>query len=129
MTIWVLSDPHLSFGVPSKDMATFGPTWERYAEKIQMHWKEKISPRDLVLIPGDISWAMKLTEALPDLQWIDALPGKKVILRGNHDHWWGSLAKLSQAMPPSISVIQNNAITWETNNKTRVAIGGSRLWD
>lgn len=129
MTIWVLSDLHLSFGVPSKDMASFGPTWEKYAEKIENHWKERISSQDLVLIPGDISWGMRLNEALVDLQWIHALPGKKVILRGNHDHWWGSLAKLSKVMPPSIFIIQNNAIVWEAGDGKRIAIGGSRLWD
>ena len=129
MSIWALSDPHLSFGVPSKTMEAFGPACESYAEKIYTHWVEKVSAEDLVLIPGDISWAMHLTEALVDLRWIDALPGKKVILRGNHDHWWGSLAKLSQVMPPTIYPIHNNAITWNNAQAKRVAIGGSRLWD
>lgn len=129
MTIWALSDPHLAFGVPSKTMEAFGLAWERYADKIKMHWEECISEKDLVLIPGDISWAMHLEEAQIDLLWIDSLPGKKVILRGNHDHWWGSLAKLSRVLPPSITAIQNNAILWTAFNGARIAIGGSRLWD
>jgi uncharacterized protein len=129
MTIWTLSDPHLAFGAPGKTMEAFGPSWERYAEKIKEHWEERISPEDLVLIPGDISWGMRLDEAVIDLLWIDALPGKKVILRGNHDHWWGSLAKLSKVMPSSITPIQNNALTWTSASGKRIAIGGSRLWD
>jgi predicted phosphohydrolase len=129
MTIWALSDPHLAFGVPSKTMESFGPAWERYAEKIKEHWEERISADDLVLIPGDISWAMHLKEALIDLAWIDALPGKKVILRGNHDHWWSSFSKLSKVIPSSITPLQNNAMTWTSASGKRIAIGGSRLWD
>jgi uncharacterized protein len=129
MTIWALSDPHLAFGVPSKTMEAFGPAWEQYAEKIKTHWEERVSPSDLVLIPGDISWAMHLEEALIDLTWIDALPGKKVILRGNHDHWWGSLNKILKVMPSSIFAIQNNAMSWTSASGKKIAIGGSRLWD
>jgi predicted phosphohydrolase len=129
MTVWALSDPHLAFGVPSKTMESFGPAWELYAEKMQKHWLGKISSRDLVLIPGDISWAMHLEDALVDLRWIDALPGTKVILRGNHDHWWGSLSKLTKALPPSILPVQNNALAWTSGEGKCIAIGGSRLWD
>lgn len=124
MSIWALSDPHLAFGVPKKTMEVFGPSWERYAEKIEANWKRLVSKEDLVLLPGDISWAMHLKEALIDLQWIDALPGTKVILRGNHDYWWSSNAKLKEIMPPSIHFINNNTFVWHG-----VAIGGSRLWD
>jgi predicted phosphohydrolase len=129
MTVWALSDPHLAFGVPTKTMESFGPAWEAYADKIKKHWQERVATEDLVLIPGDISWAMHLQEAVVDLLWIDALPGKKIILRGNHDHWWGSLAKLAKVMPASITPIQNNALLWVSSSGKRVAIGGSRLWD
>jgi uncharacterized protein len=124
MTIWALSDPHLSFGTPNKSMEAFGPLWAGYAEKIETNWRSLVSKEDLVLIPGDISWAMRLEEALVDLRWIDALPGTKVIIRGNHDYWWSSAKKLSQVMPPSIHFIQNNAFLWND-----VSIGGTRLWD
>lgn len=124
MSVWALSDPHLAFGVPSKTMEAFGPSWKQYAEKIQAHWKKLIGPDDLVLLPGDISWAMTLDVALVDLCWIDALPGTKVILRGNHDYWWSSASKLAKAMPPSIHFIHNNIFLWNG-----IAIGGSRLWD
>lgn len=124
MTVWALSDLHLAFGAPSKTMEDFGPSWENYAQRIEAHWKEKVAPEDLVLIPGDISWAMRLEEALIDLQWIDALPGTKVILRGNHDYWWSSASKLAKVMPPSIHFIHNNVFNWNG-----ISIGGSRLWD
>ena len=105
-------------------MEAFGPAWKNYAYRIEGHWKKMIAPEDLVLIPGDISWAMHLEDALVDLQWIDALPGTKVILRGNHDYWWSSASKLAKVMPPSIHFIQNNVFNWNG-----VTIGGSRLWD
>lgn len=124
MKIWALSDPHLCFGAPKKSMEVFGPAWKNYIDKIYANWLEYIEKEDLVLIPGDISWAMRLKQALVDLAWLDALPGHKIILRGNHDYWWSSKAKLGQAMPSSIQCIHNDAILWQD-----VAIGGSRLWD
>jgi predicted phosphohydrolase len=124
MSVWALSDLHLAFSIPSKTMEEFGPSWEDYANKIRKHWLEHIKEEDLVLIPGDICWAMHLEEAIIDLQWIDALPGTKVILRGNHDYWWSSSAKMAKIMPPSIHFIQNNVYNWQG-----ISIGGSRLWD
>lgn len=122
--IWAIGDLHLSFGVANKSMALFGLQWEDHAQKIAAHWKERIHKEDLVLIPGDISWAMKLEEAVVDLQWIHELPGTKVLLKGNHDYWWGSLKKISEVLPPSLHLIQNNAFHWQD-----VTIGGARLWD
>ena len=124
MRIWAIADLHLAVSVPAKDMAIFGPLWEGYMEKISAAWKELIKPEDLVLIPGDICWAMRLEEAKADLDWIDALPGTKVMIRGNHDYWWSSAKKMSQAFPPSIHFIHNTAFHWND-----VAIGGTRLWD
>lgn len=124
MSIWALSDLHLAVSSPSKDMGFFGSVWEGYMEKIQARWKACIKPSDLVLIPGDICWAMTLEEAKLDLDWIDRLPGTKLILKGNHDYWWPSSAKMKTILPPSIHFIHNNAFHWEN-----VTIGGSRLWD
>lgn len=123
-TIWALADLHLSFGVPNKEMDVFGPQWIGYTDKIQHHWRSLISPDDLVLIPGDISWAMHPDEAKADLDWIHALPGTKVILRGNHDYWWTSLSKVEKVLPDSIHLLQNNAFHWKG-----FSIAGSRLWD
>ena len=124
MSIWALADLHLAFGVPDKNMKIFGPQWVDYEEKIETNWRRLVSVEDLVLIPGDISWAMQLEEALIDLRWIDALPGTKLILRGNHDYWWSSASKLKKVIPPSIHFIHNNTFDWK-----EVSIGGSRLWD
>lgn len=126
MTIWAIADLHLAKGVPSKHMSLFGPRWEHYMERIEEEWRRVVADGDLVLIPGDISWAMHLHEAAVDLAWIHALPGTKLLLRGNHDYWWQSLAKVQQILPPSCHLLQNNAFYWE---KEGVAIGGSRLWD
>ncbi|MES2273832.1 MAG: metallophosphoesterase [Chlamydiota bacterium] len=122
--IWAIGDLHLSFGVKNKSMDIFGPQWENHAQKIASHWKSMIDPADLVLVPGDLSWALKLEDAVPDLQWVDDLPGTKVMIKGNHDYWWGSLKKIAEVLPPSIHLIQNNAFHWKD-----VAIGGARLWD
>ena len=124
MRIFAIADLHLAFSVPDKTMEAFGPAWDNYAEKIAIYWREKVAADDLVLIAGDICWAMNLNQALIDLKWIDALPGTKIILRGNHDYWWPSSAKLAQALPPSIKFIHNNALV-----HNGVSIGGSRLWD
>lgn len=124
MSIWAIADLHLAFSVPSKTMELFGPAWKDWTQKIEANWRRLIKPEDLVLIPGDISWAMRPEEALIDLTWIDALPGTKVILRGNHDYWWGSNAKMAKLMPPSIHFIQNTVFLWND-----IAIGGTRLWD
>lgn len=124
MTIWAIADPHLSFGVANKSMEAFGPLWKDYTKKIEQAWKERVHPDDLVLIAGDISWALRLEDVIPDLQWIDSLPGIKVMIKGNHDLWWDSLSKLKKILPPSIHCIYNNSFTWKG-----VSIGGTRLWD
>lgn len=124
MSIWAIADLHLSFGVPDKKMDVFGDHWKNHAETIQKNWTQLICKEDLVLIPGDISWAMKTEDAQPDLDWIHQLPGTKVILRGNHDYWWESLSKVEKILPPSIHLIQNNFYQWEN-----VFIAGARLWD
>lgn len=124
MRIWAIGDLHLSFGVKNKSMDVFGPNWEKHAERIASNWKGLIHKEDLVLIPGDISWAMKVEDVVPDFQWIHDLPGTKVMIKGNHDYWWGSLSKIAPILPPSIHLIQNNVFNWK-----QVTIGGARLWD
>lgn len=124
MTVWAIADLHLSFGVPHKKMDVFGPHWAHHEEKIRLAWQERIHPDDLVLIPGDISWAMRLDEVVADLAWIDALPGTKVMIRGNHDYWWTSMSKMQKVLPPSVNLIQNTAFHWHD-----VSVAGARLWD
>jgi uncharacterized protein len=124
MSVWAISDLHLSLGVSSKSMEIFGPAWEKYMQKIEENWKKAVAPSDLVLVAGDLSWAMRLKEAMPDLMWLDKLPGTKVIIKGNHDYWWNSISKLREILPPSIHAIQNDVFIWQD-----YAIGGARLWD
>ncbi|NGX34529.1 MAG: 3',5'-cyclic adenosine monophosphate phosphodiesterase CpdA [Candidatus Anoxychlamydiales bacterium] len=124
MQIFAISDLHLSLSNPEKTMEDFGDIWKDYQKKIESNWKKTVTANDLVLVPGDISWAIKLKDALIDLEWLHSLPGKKVIIRGNHDYWWPSFSKLKEAIPPSISFIQNNALSFDD-----IAIAGARLWD
>lgn len=124
MTIWAIADLHLAESVPAKNMAVFGPLWEGYMEKMERAWHSLVKCDDLVIIAGDISWAMHLEEALVDLAWVDALPGTKVIIKGNHDYWWSSMNKMAKVMPPSIHPIYNGVYNWND-----VTIGGTRLWD
>lgn len=105
-------------------MDIFGKEWLNHTERVAANWKEQIGPDDLVLLAGDISWAKRTEDAIPDLAWIDALPGKKVMIRGNHDYWWPSYSKLLSLPFRTIQYIHNNALLVD-----QVAIGGSRLWD
>ena len=123
MNIFAIGDLHLSFSVgPSKAMDMFGDAWVNHAERLKENWLKQITQDDIVLMPGDFSWAMKLEEALPDFEWLSKLPGKKIFVRGNHDLWWSSLKKM-KILYPDITFIQNDSIV--INN---VAIFGSRGW-
>lgn len=124
MAIWAIADLHLSFGIAGKEMHVFGPEWIDHDKKIKEHWDAHVKPEDLVLIPGDISWAMRLEEAKADLDWIAARPGTKLIIRGNHDYWCSAPTKVRKALPPSIHLIWSDAFLWND-----VAICGTRLWD
>lgn len=125
MAVWAIADLHLSFGVSGKRMDCFGPAWIDHHQKIAANWRACVAPDDLVLIAGDISWALRLTEALPDLQWLDALPGEKLLVRGNHDLWWPkSRTKLAGVLPGSLHFLHRSAFRWRN-----VAVAGSRLWD
>ena len=121
--LFVLSDPHLSFAHP-KPMDIFGPRWENHAERLAANWRRLVGPDDLVAMPGDISWGMRLEDARPDLEWIAALPGQKALIRGNHDYWWSSPAKFAAVGLPGLHFIQNGCL-----RLGRLAITGTRLWD
>lgn len=124
MTVWAIADLHLSFGVSDKAMDVFGAQWANHAEKLHKQWQDLVGPDDLVLLPGDISWAMRIEEVQPDLEWIHKLPGTKVMIRGNHDYWWTSLKKVEKILPSSIHLVQNNVFHWNG-----IGVGGVRLWD
>ena len=109
MSVFAIGDLHLP-GHDQKPMDVFGSHWDRHFETISENWRQKIGEDDVVLIPGDISWAMQLNEAKDDLEAIGRLPGSKLLLRGNHDYWWSSLSKLRAVLPEKMYVIQNDAM-------------------
>lgn len=93
--IYALSDTHLSFS-SNKPMSIFGEIWAHHAEKIAHNCAAVLQPTDILLLPGDLSWALKLAEARKDLTFLDALPGRKILLRGNHDYWWSTRTKMQR---------------------------------
>lgn len=123
MSIFAIADLHLSLNPNTeKPMDVFGNRWYNHAERIEENWRRHIKDKDTVVMPGDISWGLKLDEAKYDLRWIDGLPGKKVIIKGNHDLWWSAITKLN-SMYESITFLQNDAYHVED-----VWICGSRGW-
>lgn len=126
MDVWAISDLHLSIGldkVREKPMDIFDDMWHEHWHKIELQWKEQIAKEDVILLPGDLSWANRLDEAMPALEWLDNLPGKKILVRGNHDNWWPGISTLRKKLPHSIFALQNNAICIGD-----LAIAGARGW-
>jgi uncharacterized protein len=122
MRVFAIADPHLSRATP-KPMTIFGAGWAGHPEAFFQGWRETVAADDLVLVPGDVSWAMTLEDALPDLYDIAALPGRKVLLRGNHDFWWPSITKLRAALPQGMYALQNDALRFGT-----LVVAGTRGW-
>jgi len=126
MAIYALADPHLSFST-DKPMDIFGERWKNHDIRISSAWKETVKEEDTVIIPGDISWAMTLQEVIPDLRFLHELPGRKIISKGNHDYWWGTMGKLEKLVEEqgffSLSFLKNNAYVAEDT-----VICGSRGW-
>ncbi|MEW6279742.1 MAG: metallophosphoesterase [Candidatus Eremiobacterota bacterium] len=120
--VFAIADLHLSFR-GDKPMDRFGPVWVRHWEKVEQHWRERISTEDLVLMPGDHSWGLRLEDARQDLEFIQSLPGVKVLSRGNHDYWWQSLSKLRKAFP-GLRFLQNDSVRFGD-----LAVCGTRGWD
>ena len=104
-------------------MDKFGDVWVRHWEKIEANWRRLIGEADLVLVPGDHSWGLKLQDALPDLEFIARLPGHKVLSKGNHDLWWNSLGKLQKLNLPDVYWLQNNSHRFDG-----ICIAGTRGW-
>ena len=125
MSLYVIGDLHLSLGT-DKPMNIFAG-WDNYAERLEKNWRETVSPDDTVVIPGDISWAMKLGEAYDDFRFIHGLPGRKIISKGNHDYWWTTVAKMNRFLETggmdSINILHNNHYSYEN-----YGICGTRGW-
>ncbi|VBB06825.1 Hypothetical protein LUCI_2062 [Lucifera butyrica] len=122
-TIFAIGDLHLSGEPPKKPMVVFGEQWRDHWRKISASWRQSVQERDVVLIAGDISWAMDLEEAMEDLNEIHQMPGQKILVKGNHDFWWSTAAKMKQQLPASISFIHNSFIPVGD-----IAVCGSRGW-
>lgn len=123
MHIYAIGDLHLSGDPPQKPMEIFGEHWLGHKEKIKTNWLATVQPQDTVVVCGDISWAMGLENAAPDLAWLAQLPGRKLLLRGNHDYWWASLAKMQRLYGRDFEFLQNNCLL-----AGDTAICGSRGW-
>ena len=122
MRVYAIADLHLSAVTP-KPMTVFGPQWAGHPGRIWDEWRAVVRPQDLVLLPGDLSWAMRLPDALVDLRGLSDLPGTKVLLRGNHDYWWPTASKLRAALPADQLAVVNDAV-----RVGRVVVAGSRGW-
>lgn len=123
MKIFAIGDTHLSGDPPVKPMDMFGSHWHDHWQKIKTDWQNRVTDDDTVLLAGDISWAMKLEAALPDLQAISDLPGKKILIRGNHDYWWQTVGKMNKATGGSLTFLHNSFTT-----AGPYGICGSRGW-
>ena len=126
MSIYAISDLHLAKSI-DKPMDVFGKAWSNYMDRIRCAWEETVACDDCVIVPGDISWATYLEQAVEDFRFIDALPGRKLILKGNHDYWWTTMGKLQKFLG------DNNfrSIEFLHNNSFRIGktiICGSRGW-
>ena len=126
MSIYVIGDLHLYFSI-DKPMNIFGYNWENHAEKIKYNWIKKVKETDTVLIPGDFSWATYLEDTYKDFEFLNSLPGRKILLKGNHDYWWTTLNKMNNYIKNSgfenIDFLYNNSYLIE--NKI---ITGTRGW-
>ena len=126
MALYVIGDLHLSKSV-EKPMDVFGARWTDYMDKIEKNWRETVKDGDTVILAGDTSWSMSTDELKADFDFIEALPGNKIILKGNHDYWWQTQAKLDAFVRENeyetIRFLHNNAYIVED-----FLICGSRGW-
>ena len=127
MSIYAIGDLHLSFST-NKPMDIFGENWRNHEEKIKQDWLLKVKDDDTVILAGDFSWGMNMEEALADFEYINKFPGKKILLKGNHDYWWTTITSmkkfLSEHNIEKIDFLHNNS--FEVENKI---ICGTRGWN
>jgi len=127
MSVYVIADLHLSTDNASKSMEVFGRRWQDYQNKIESNWNKLVTENDTVIVPGDISWALSLEDAISDLRFLNSLSGKKIIMKGNHDFWWSSVTKMKALFEKegfdNLDILNNNALEVEN-----YIITGSRGW-
>ena len=127
MSIFVIADLHLSFKNP-KPMDIFGDNWENHAEKIKKDWITKVTEKDLVVLPGDFSCDTYLVDTILDFEYINNLPGKKLMLKGNHDYWWTTITSMKKFLQENnftnIDFLYNNSFEFEEK-----ILCGTRGWN
>lgn len=127
MSIYAIGDLHLSFS-QNKPMNIFGDNWNGHADKIRKNWIEKVNKEDFVVLPGDFSWAMYLKDTYKDFEYLEKLPGNKILLKGNHDYWWSGLSKMNEYLKENnfnnINFLYNNSYLVENT-----IIAGTRGWN
>lgn len=128
MSVFVIGDLHLSTNqTTNKSMEVFGKRWTGYLQKLESNWDAVVEDKDTVIIPGDISWAMRLDEAVEDLKWLNRRPGVKLIGKGNHDFWWSTHRKMQAFFDEhhldSLRILYNNAYVVEDQ-----IVCGTRGW-
>lgn len=122
MRVFAIGDLHLPGG-DEKPMDVFGDHWEDHFARIAEDWRAKVAPEDVVLIPGDTSWAMQLRDAVPDLNAIGELPGRKILIKGNHDYWWTGIGQVRRALPKGMMALQH-----DTADLGECVVCGTRGW-
>ena len=126
MSLFVIGDTHLSLLATDKPMDIFGG-WKNYMQRLEENWRSVVQPQDTVIIPGDVSWGMSLEQAKEDFLFLHRLPGKKILMKGNHDYWWTTRAKMESFLEEngldSLSILHNNAVSVEG-----LSLCGSRGW-
>ena len=126
MSIYAIGDLHLSLN-KEKPMDIFGGNWKNHEQKIEENWKNTVQDNDLVILPGDFSWEMHLKDMYNDFAYLNDLPGKKLLLKGNHDYWWTTLAKMREFLQENkfvnIDFLYNNSYLFEDK-----IIAGTRGW-
>lgn len=134
MSLYIIGDLHLSFSknkLEEKPMNIFGNNWDDHAEKIKKDWMERVKPEDAVILAGDFSWATYLEDTLADFSYLNSLPGRKIILKGNHDYWWTTVTSMKKYLQENnienIQFLYNNS--FEIENKIIVGTRGWSLAD
>ena len=125
MKIFAIADLHLSFGENTdKPMDKFGVGWDNHTQRLKENWLKLVSDEDIVLIPGDISWGLRLEEAIADFAWLHSLPGTKILSKGNHDLWWSRITYLN-SLYDDVVFLQNSCYEPECGG---IVITASRGW-
>ncbi len=126
MSLYVISDLHLALGEPEKTMDVFGG-WHNYTERLRKNWTLLVRPEDTVVLPGDVCWAMDIRNVAEDFGFLESLPGTKLLGKGNHDYWWGTMRKMQNTVEDmgfaTIKFLFNNAF-----RVGDIAVCGTRGW-